>query len=154
VTGARTSKNRPASIYTIGYEGRSVAELVQRLRASRVDVLVDVRENASSRKPGFGKRQLSEALDAAGIEYVHEPGLGNPRDNRTAFRNGASIAARQRYVKHLNNGSRAAFDAVIALSCKRRVALMCFERNEAECHRSCIVEQAQAENPLLSVTRL
>jgi uncharacterized protein (DUF488 family) len=137
------------SLFTVGYEGRTVEDLVGVLDIHRVSVLVDVRENAISRKAGFGRRSLQEVLEKAGIEYRHEPLLGNPRDNRQPFREGHA-RARERYIKHLNNGSREAFDSIIDVAMKQRVALLCFERNESDCHRSCIVEQAQEEIPTLS----
>ena len=138
---------------TIGYEGRSLDEILQVLTASRIEVLVDVRENAVSRKPGLSKRRLAEAVELEGIEYRHEPLLGNPKANRDAFRRGER-RARVRYLAYLNNGSRAAYDSVIELTKKRRVALLCFEREHATCHRACIAEQAVAENPTLKIEEL
>ena len=63
----------------IGYEGENVDSLVAKLLAWKIAVLVDVRLNAISRKRGFSKRSLSEALDAVGITYVHLPNLGQPQ---------------------------------------------------------------------------
>lgn len=151
---ARKNGTPTGALFTIGYEGRTIDELIRRLRDSGVQVLVDVRQNAISRKAGFGKRQLSESLEVAGIEYLHEPRLGNPRHNREAFRNGSVATGRRRYLKDLNNGSRPAFDELVTLALTQRVALLCFEREQAQCHRSCIVEQAQAEHGGLSVTQL
>jgi uncharacterized protein (DUF488 family) len=150
---ARTRLPKGA-LFTIGYEGRSVDDLVSSLRRNRVAILVDVRENAISRKAGFGKRQLAEAIERAGIEYRHEPLLGNPKANREGFRSGALAAAKRRYLKHLNNGSRSAFEELLELAMASRVALLCFERDEVQCHRACLVEQAQIEQPALSATRL
>ena len=141
------------SLFTVGYEGRTVEDLVSVLDIHRVAVLVDVRENAISRKAGFGKRSLQTALEEAGIEYRHEPLLGNPRDNRQPFRQGLA-KARERYAKHLTNGSREAFDSIIDVAMKQRVALLCFERDESDCHRSCIARQAQEEIPALSSVAL
>ena len=67
----------------IGYEGLSVDQLVARLQADGIEVLVDVRMTPLSRKPGFSKRALSEALSAAGIRYVHDRRLGNPNSTPT-----------------------------------------------------------------------
>lgn len=138
---------------TVGYEGRTLDELLTLLAAARIEVLVDVRENAVSRKPGLSKRRLSAALDLKGIAYRHEPLLGNPRANRDGFRRGKQ-RARSRYLRHLNNGSRAAYESVIELTKTTRVALLCFEREHATCHRSCIAEQALRENPRLRLKEL
>lgn len=84
--GTAHKLTRPSTIVSVGSEGRSVDELVDALADAGVSVLVDVRENAISRKRGLSKRALAEKLQARGITYVHEPTLGNPRDNRDGFR--------------------------------------------------------------------
>ncbi len=140
----------PGRLISVGYEGRDLGELLAELSDHGVDVLVDTRESAMSRRRGFAKRALSEACLASGIDYLHLRALGNPKANRDAFRAGDE-AARQRYVAHLNNGSRSAYDSVIELTESRVVALLCFERDHATCHRSCIAEQAQQDRPGLVV---
>ncbi|HEY0519080.1 MAG TPA: DUF488 domain-containing protein [Ilumatobacteraceae bacterium] len=140
-------------IATIGYQGRTIDEFVAMLAAAQVDVLVDVREHAVSRRPGFSKRSLSAAVEAAHITYRHEPLLGNPKPNRDALRAG-SQAARNTFLAHMNNGGRKVYDEIVELAGERTVALVCFERNHDECHRSCITAQAQSEHPTLSVERL
>ena len=94
----------------IGYEGLIVDQLVARLQAEGVEVLVDVRMTPLSRKPGFSKRALSEALSAAGIRYVHDRRLGNPKDNRAAYADASSDAgatARARYREMITSGDGA-----------------------------------------------
>jgi uncharacterized protein (DUF488 family) len=151
---SRSRVPRGGVVLSLGYEGRSLSELVDTLRFNNVRVLMDVRENPVSRKPGFGKRQLSDALDAAGIEYRHDARLGNPKDNRDAFRTGNLAAGKRRYMRHLNNGARTSYETLVKLALTQRVAVLCYERDEAKCHRSCIVEQAQKDYPALLVSRL
>ena len=138
------------TVVTIGYEGRQLDEFIAELLDRRVEVVFDVRENAISRKPGFSKRRLGEALAVAGIEYHHMPSLGNPRSNRDAFRAGEP-AARDVFLRHLDHGSRKALDEIAGAARSRTVALMCFERDHATCHRSCIVDRLVADNPTLRV---
>ena len=64
-------------IYSVGYEGLTVPALIERLQQNRIAELVDVRANPFSRRPGFSKKRLAESLTGAGIEYRHEPLLGN-----------------------------------------------------------------------------
>lgn len=135
---------------SVGYEGRSLDELLDVLDRAGVEVLIDVRENPQSRKPGFSRVRLKSALEPAGIEYRHEPLLGNPKTNRDGFRSG-DRSARRRFAARLDNGSREAFDEVIGLARDRVVALLCFERTHEECHRSAIMEKAQDEMPGLTV---
>lgn len=146
-------RRHTGTIVSIGYEGRSLDEFVAALKAHRVDVLIDVRLTPISRKKGFSKTSLSEALEAAGIEYRHEPELGNPKDNRDAFRLGQR-SARNRYARHLSNGANDTYEATVESARHARVALLCFERDHSQCHRSCITERAQVEHPGLSVLRV
>lgn len=141
------------SIFSVGYEGRSIDEFVDVLRTNGVEIVVDVRLNAISRKRGFSKTALSTALKTAAIDYQHERELGNPKDNRDAFRSGLR-SARTRYRRHLRNGATPSFEAVVELARERKVALLCFENDHATCHRSCITERMQESWPQLGVVRI
>lgn len=142
---------RGGRIYSVGYEGLSPRGLVDRLAGSDVKALIDVRLNAMSRKPGFSKRALSEALTEAGIEYVHEPELGNPPDNRGSFRSGDGADGRKTMRKRLSNGSRPALGRLVARAKKERVAILCVERERDRCHRAVILEMAVELAPELQV---
>jgi uncharacterized protein (DUF488 family) len=129
-----------AALLTVGYEGRSVAEIVDGLLAENVSVLVDVRLNPVSRKPGLSKRGLAERLAAAGIEYLHLRALGNPVDNRDGFRAG-SPAARDRFRELLAEPAAVqALATVTARAQRQTVALLCFEADPARCHRQLVSE--------------
>lgn len=138
---------------TIGYQGRSLDDFLRELTLAEVDILVDVREKAISRRAGFSRKSLSAGAESVGIEYRHEPLLGNPKSNRDDFRAG-NVGARRLFLRHLNNGSRSTFEDLVDLAQTKVVALVCFERDHHECHRSCITEQAQSEHPALLVHRL
>lgn len=153
INAGKPTRAREGRFLTIGYQGRTLDEFLDCLRMAQVDVLVDVRENAVSRKRGFSRKALAAAAESIGVEYRHQPLLGNPKSNREAFRSG-SQAAREFFVKHLNNGSRTSYDTVVELARTKAVALVCFEREHDECHRSCITSQAQSENSSLIVERL
>jgi uncharacterized protein (DUF488 family) len=128
---------RPA-LLTIGYQNRTVDDLVDTLRAAEVKALVDVRLTPLSRKAGLSKNGLAARLHEAGIDYVHLPALGNPRDNRDAYRRGDEAAvAKYRNVLRTSEG-QAALDQLVRLATQKRVALMCFEHDAAECHRSMV----------------
>jgi uncharacterized protein (DUF488 family) len=131
-------RRRPA-LLTIGYPNRTVDDLITALRAARVKVLVDVRLTPMSRKAGLSKNGLAARLHEAGIDYVHLPALGNPRDNRDAYRRGDEAAvAKYRDVLRAPEG-QAALDQLVRLARHQCVALMCFEHDAAECHRSMVV---------------
>ena len=122
-----------ATIVSVGYQGRSVDELIEVLRGGGVELLVDVRLNPISRKPGLSKKPLSRALAAAGIGYRHERALGNQRDNRDPF-------DRQRYGDYLAENGSAVLAEIMELAKSVRVALLCYEHQHRDCHRSCILD--------------
>lgn len=142
-----------AAFVSVGYQERDIDGFVKLLVDNRVEILVDVRLNAISRKRGFSKTALSDALARAGIAYRHERDLGNPKDNREPFRRGLD-SARSRYLDHLSNGASDVYDEVVSLASTTRVALLCYERAHAECHRSCIIDTAQDRDPSLSVIKI
>ena len=151
--GCVSSTLESTTIVSIGYEKRSIEDLIDLLADNAVELLVDVRLNPISRKKGFSKTALTLALADAGIEYRHERGLGNPKDNREPFRQGLQ-SARDRYQEHLQNGAASVYQGVIDLASTSRIALLCYERDHDECHRSCILDAAQLGHPALSILRL
>src|SRR5256885_10195774 len=73
---------------TIGYERATQADVIARLQAAGVEVVIDVRAVAASRRAGFSKTLLSASLNEAGIGYVHLRQLGTPKPGRIAARKG------------------------------------------------------------------
>jgi len=80
-------------LYTIGYEGVDLEDFLSMLRSMGVNMLLDVRELPISRRKGFSKTALSEALGGAGIAYRHERDLGSPRDVRHRLRESGNMKA-------------------------------------------------------------
>ena len=148
-----TPKPDSPTIVSIGYERRDLSELIGLLKANGVVTLVDVRLNPISRKKGFSKKALAAALGDAGIEYRHERELGNPKENRDPFRRGLE-SARQRYRRHLQNSAYSVYERLVDLASTSRVALLCYERDHDQCHRSCILDAAQTDRPTISILRL
>jgi len=143
-----------SALFTIGYEGRCVAELIADLRTADVTSLVDVRRTPLSRKPGMSKTRLSAALAEAGIEYLHLRELGNPKDNRAAFRRGAPQARELLRDRLRAEPGRAAVLQAAELARTRIVALLCFEHEPATCHRILVAEEIVRLDPNLTVTAL
>lgn len=141
---ARSETNPGAGVvFSIGYEGRSASNLVDELVERGVAVLVDVRQNAISRKAGLSKSNLRSAVQDAGLQYVHLRGLGNPKDNRDGFRSADPTSAREvfRTLMHQSAESRDALSTLLMLSTEGSVALLCYERDSALCHRSVVIEE-------------
>ena len=125
-------------LFTIGYEKAKPDEVLGELKRAKVDLLVDTRAVAASRRPGFSKRALAAALDDIGIAYIHLQKLGTPSEGREAARAGDFDKLWRIYDKHIETPeAQAALGELIALvESGKRVALLCYERDPDECHRS------------------
>ena len=126
------------ALFTIGYEGRALDELIAELRFNRVGRVIDVRELPLSRRRGFSKTPLSEALAAVDIEYVHLRQAGNP------YRRAQDLIPRDellaKYKVHLAGARQAVADVADAVR-GRRASLLCYERHPGECHRSLLAKR-------------
>ncbi len=133
------------NLFTIGYQGRTLAQLIQTLQENAITVLCDVRRNAISRKPGFSKAVLQSALEAAGIRYVHLPELGTDSKDRPPAGDNSylTIAFFTKYMLQLREEPKKqeALQHIKVLMYRNRVALMCFEKNVEECHRKIIFNE-------------
>lgn len=129
------------SIWTIGYEGARVDDVVAALADAKVEVLADIRYLPLSRRPGFSKSALAAAMHEAGIEYRHVKSLGTPAEGRAAARRGDHAELARVYAGQLElPEALAAMAALRDLASDKRVALLCYEREAAECHRSLLID--------------
>ena len=133
-------------LLTIGYEGCAIGGVLATLKEAKVDLLVDVRAVAASRKPGFSKRALAAGLDEVGIRYVHLQRLGTPKPGRDAVRAGHPERMEPIFRTHMETP-----DAILALGQAKELAmegrccLLCFERDHRTCHRRFVAEMISAE---------
>ena len=137
------------TIATIGYEGATPRTLVAALQDAGVDVLVDVRAVASSRRPGFAKTRLAAALSEGGIEYLHLRRLGTPADGRAAARAGRHDELRRIFLAHLATDEAQEELHLLAdlVRAGRRACLLCLEADPRHCHRSMVAEALVALVP-------
>jgi uncharacterized protein (DUF488 family) len=131
----------PPTIWTIGYEQVRVDDVTAALVDAGVEVLADIRHLPLSRRPGFSKSALAAAAREAGIEYRHLKPLGTPAEGRAAARRGDHGTLARVYAGQLElPEALAAMAELRALAGERRVALLCYEREARECHRSLLIE--------------
>jgi uncharacterized protein (DUF488 family) len=124
-------------IFTIGYEGATMSELLAALRKAGVERLIDVRAVANSRRPGFSKTPLKNALAEADIDYVHLRALGTPAAGREAARAGRKAELKRIYAGQLETPPAMAEGAMMLdLATEKPSALLCYERDPACCHRT------------------
>ena len=141
-TISRTISKTIPALFTIGYEQSRPESVMKALKDARVQLLVDTRAVAASRKPGFSKRQLSASLDEVGIRYLHLQKFGTPAEGREAARKGDVTTLWRIYNRHLKTHDAVeAMDELLSIVASgQRVCLLCFERDPGHCHRSRIAE--------------
>lgn len=133
-------------LYTIGYEGAVIEDFLATLSACGVGQVIDIRDVPVSRKKGFSKSALAEALSANGITYTHLKDLGDPKPGREAARRGEFAEFKKIFARHLKSKSAQNALAVAVASAEAMVScLLCFERSPTNCHRT-IVATAMAED--------
>ncbi|MGV8879763.1 MAG: DUF488 family protein [Sphingobacteriaceae bacterium] len=140
-------KDQP-TIWTIGHSTRSKEAFLEALHFFQIEILVDVRRYAGSRKyPQFNVSDLEIYLPEAGINYLPEPELGgrrkpNPDSVNTvwkneAFRGYADYTETQDFkdgIEKLTNKAQL-----------KRTAYMCSEAVWWRCHRSIISDCLKAD---------
>lgn len=123
-------------VLSIGYEKRSVSELVSLLATYKIEKLIDVRELPLSRRKGFSKTKLSASLSRAGIQYQHVKQAGNPH---------RKLKANIKRCLSLYEGYLERHHEVIDLMKSEMqgssVAILCYERNHCDCHRSVLLKK-------------
>lgn len=130
-------KSEKTILYTIGYEGVSLEEYLNKLIVNDIKLLCDVRKNSVSMKYGFSKSQLANACDGVGVRYIHVPELGIESDKRQV------LNTQSDYDKLFISYRNEVLPQTIKIQQKllgllmdyERIALTCFEANICQCHR-------------------
>lgn len=139
---------------TIGYEGSSLLDFISALQREGVQHVLDIRDRPISRKPGFSKRLLAEALLSAGIGYSHLQALGDPKPGRDAMRAGRVDEFREIFTAHLDRPEgEEALATAYAMASRKPSVLLCFEADHQCCHRH-IVANRMVEAGALTVRHL
>ena len=124
-------------LFTIGYEGKTQAEMLDELEAAGVALILDVRAVAASRRPGFSKTALAAGLRERGIDYLHLRPLGTPAAGREAARAGRIAEMNLIYAGQLETPEAGlAMEQALAAAGERHAALLCYEKEACDCHRT------------------
>lgn len=128
------------TIWTIGYEGLSLEQFLGLLKVNGVEHLVDIREAPISRKAGFAKAALAEAVERAGIRYSHIRALGCPKPIRDRHKETANWGRYTRDFKIYLAGQSDALADLRAMVAASRTCLLCYEADHNHCHRTIITD--------------
>src|SRR5690606_37254050 len=136
-----------STIWTIGHSTRDWPVFTAMLAEAGIEVLVDVRRFAGSRRnPQFSGETMARELPRAGIGYRPVPELGGrrrpaPDSPNDAWRN-SSFRGYADYM--MTPQWQAARDGLEALALRHRVAIMCAEALWWQCHRGLISDDLKA----------
>lgn len=126
-------------VYTIGHSTHTLDEFVSLLEKNGISAVGDVRSQPYSRRnPQFNREQLKAELKACGIGYVFlGEELGARSKDPACYADGKVrydvLARTERFQQGL--------ERVKKESGKRRVALMCAEKEPLHCHRAILVSR-------------
>jgi uncharacterized protein (DUF488 family) len=132
------------TLFTIGYQSTAQPDMIATLKDAGVDIVVDVRAVAASRRAGFSKTILRASLEAEGIEYVHLRSLGTPKAGREAARKGRIAEMETIFAAHLETpAAQEGLAQATAIARARAAALLCFEACAEGCHRRIVAARIQ-----------
>jgi uncharacterized protein (DUF488 family) len=129
------------TVFTIGYEKRDADDLISALRDAGVEMLADVREKPMSRKPDFRGAALRRSCEQAGIAYEGWAQLGSTEDQRARLHATSDFTTFEREFRNFAVSQRCGeLDRLAERASATSVALLCYERNHDECHRSVVAD--------------
>ncbi|MCY6959224.1 DUF488 domain-containing protein [Clostridium brassicae] len=127
--------------YTIGHSTRNLNEFITILEEYRIDYLIDIRSKAiTSNKytEKFNRRDLENKLKDNKIKYFYfGEELGEIRKDGRVLDEEVNVDFHK--VIECNLFKKGIHQIIQMLREKRRVVLMCSERNPLNCHRSILV---------------
>jgi len=113
-----------ATIWTIGYEDRSFAEIERDLADLNISMIIDVRADRDSRSPDFHHRRLEELATRAGIGYRW---MGSTLGTDSIIEADSAIAD------------------LVTLASATRTVVLCRESDPLHCRRSTAIAPAVVE---------
>ena len=126
------------TLFTIGYSGRTIDDLVALLEQHRITALCDVRSMPySSRNPQFNRESLKKVLKSHNIEYVFlGEELGARPKDQSCYVDGKAIYQKIAASTLFKNGLER-----IKLGMQKGyvLALMCAEKDPLTCHRTILI---------------
>lgn len=125
------------TLYTIGHSNHKTEDFLSLLKRHSITLVADVRSAPYSRYcPQFNKDILAANLQAANIAYIFlGKELGARSDDSACYQDGCvnfqRIANRKEFKQGLQH--------LLTNSLKRRIALMCAEKDPLQCHRTILI---------------
>lgn len=127
-------------LYTIGHSNHPIETFLGLLRMHGIEAVADVRSHPYSRRhPQYRRDALLGALAETGIDYAFlGRELGARTDDPACHRDGRVDFARLAHTARFRTG----LDVLADNASRRRVAIMCAEKDPLTCHRTILVWRA------------
>ena len=129
-------------IYTIGYTGFTVEELVSRLKQLNINVVIDVRSSPySERYSDYNKENIEAILSKNGIYYRnYAKEFGARQENRALY-------SKEGYLDFEKFAKTDAFLAGVekiknSVAKGYNIVFLCAEKKPIQCHRTILVARA------------
>ncbi len=129
-----------ATVLTLGYAGRTLADFIGRLQATGTQYVIDVRSfPGSPRQPEFARPRMHGEVEDAGMRYVFlgEELGGRPADDRLYTDGHADYAKMTQappFRTALERLARGASDG-------HGLCIVCVERRPEQCHRAKLISE-------------
>ena len=130
------------TVYTIGYSGFGIDELINALQARSISLLVDVRSRPHSRYyPDYNKENLEQRLKKNHIYYRNYAKEFGARQNEKQYYADKGYLDFELFAQspHFLDGVNRLIDSMAK---DYRFALMCAEKDPFNCHRTIMVARA------------
>jgi ParB/RepB/Spo0J family partition protein len=131
--------------FTTHYSGKDVGTFAETLKANGVKTLIDIRDTPFSQfRPEFNKESLSKTLTGKGINYLHHPELGVPKEQRDKL---AKTGNWSGLFGWYDNNVIPKLDSVLNSKSApaKPVAFMCVEKDPQKCHRHRIALELESK---------
>jgi hypothetical protein len=136
----------PRRAFTVGYQGVDPDDLVELVASAGVTVVVDARLHSTSRRPPFRREALRRRLAASGIGYEARPMFGVPKRVRPLARSRPAMF--RRAYRGVLSRAELELEAAADLARRETIAILCFELEPGECHRSLLADELASRSPL------
>jgi uncharacterized protein (DUF488 family) len=144
------------TVYTIGTQGKPLADFIASLRRAGVDAVIDVRLRNTSQLAGYSKRDDLAFLlrEGFGLAYEHRPDLAPTPEILDAYRRDKDWAAYERDFPPVLVERQAELVGQEVLSRYQAPCLLCLEAKPKKCHRRLLAEYWASRLPELTIVHL
>lgn len=144
-------------IFTIGFTQTTAEDFFGRLKAHRIERLLDIRLNNRSQLAGFAKRDdLAYFLrELVGVDYEHVPLLAPSQEILDAYKKRKSISwpeYEERFLALMRE--RRVENELDPAEFEMRTVLLCSEATPEHCHRRLVVEYLFNHWPAVTAVHL